>query len=77
MNNNLIDPSASLYIWQLAILICIVLWMYCLIDILKNKFEGNDKIIWTLVVILIPALGSILYLFIGKTKKNKNLEAKS
>ncbi|MDN3666025.1 PLDc N-terminal domain-containing protein [Algibacter miyuki] len=62
----------GLFIWQAIILISIGLWIYCLIDILKNKFAQNDKIIWILVVILIPFIGSLLYLFIGKNKKLKS-----
>ncbi|WP_415222220.1 PLD nuclease N-terminal domain-containing protein [Psychroserpens sp.] len=45
--------------------------MFCLIDILRNQFQKNDKIIWPLVVILLPILGSLLYLIIGKSKKLK------
>lgn len=65
------DFSIGLFIWQALLLISIGLWIYCLIDILKNKFAQNDKLIWVLVVIFIPLLGSLLYLFIGKNKKIK------
>lgn len=41
-----------------------------LIDILKNEFKGNNKIVWTLVVLFLPVLGGILYLFIGRGQKN-------
>ncbi len=71
MDNINNDFSIGLLTWQALILLSIALWIYCLIDILKNKFAQNDKIIWVLVVILIPFIGSILYLFIGKNKKLK------
>jgi hypothetical protein len=71
MDKTITDFAFGLFIWQSLILFSIGLWIYCLIDILKNKFEQNDKIIWILVVILLPILGSILYLFIGKNKKLK------
>ena len=71
MDKTITDFSFGLFIWQSLILVSIGLWIYCLIDILKNKFERNDKIIWILVVILLPILGSILYLFIRKNKKIK------
>ncbi len=71
MDKPITDFSLGLFTWQALILVSIGLWIYCLIDILKNKFEQNDKIIWILVVILLPILGSILYLFIGKNKKLK------
>jgi len=37
-----------------------------LIDILKRRFNGNDKIVWVLVVLFLPVLGSVLYFIIGK-----------
>ena len=63
------NTDTSLLTWQLLMLFSIGLWVYCLIDILKNRFEQNDKLIWLLVVSLVPFLGSLLYLFIGKNKK--------
>ncbi|WP_298318107.1 PLD nuclease N-terminal domain-containing protein [uncultured Aquimarina sp.] len=45
--------------------------MYCLIHILRSRFGNNDKIIWVLVVLIIPFIGSLLYLFIGK-RRNAN-----
>ncbi len=71
MNKTITDFSLELFTWQALILISIGLWIYCLIDILKNKFEKNDKTIWILVVLLLPFLGSILYLCIGNNKKIK------
>ncbi|WP_366142005.1 PLD nuclease N-terminal domain-containing protein [uncultured Aquimarina sp.] len=61
--------SFELLIFQIMILLSIGLWIYCLIHILKNRFSKNDKIIWILVVLLIPFIGSLLYLFIGKKKR--------
>ncbi len=69
MNELFTNLSFGLFFWQLFLIATVALWIYCLIDILKNEFEQNDKIIWLLVVILLPVLGSILYLFIGKAKK--------
>jgi hypothetical protein len=41
-----------------------------LIDILKSNFrDTNGKIIWALVVIFLPVIGSILYFLIGKSQK--------
>ncbi len=40
-----------------------------LIDILKSNFKGNDKIMWVLVVLLLPLLGALLYFLIGKNQK--------
>ena len=71
MNKTISEFSLGLFIWQALLLISIGLWIFCLTDILRNKFQKNDKVIWTLVVVLLPLLGSLLYLFIGKSKKLK------
>ena len=68
MDDLITDFSFGLFIWQFLILLAIGLWVYCLIHILKNKFEKNDKIVWVLVVILLPIFGSLLYLLIGRKK---------
>jgi hypothetical protein len=44
----------------------IILPIIALVHILPGKFEDNDKMIWSLVVIFIPVLGPILYFLIGR-----------
>jgi hypothetical protein len=48
-----------------------LIWLICLIDVLRNEFTGNNKIIWFLVVFFLPVIGSILYFFIGTDQKKK------
>jgi hypothetical protein len=53
-------------------LLPLLLVVYALYDILTNDFrDSNMKLIWVLVVILVPCLGSILYLTIGQNQKIK------
>lgn len=72
METTITDISYSLYIWQAFIFLTLGLSLFCLIDILRNKFQQNDKMVWVLVVILLPILGSLLYLTIGMRKKIKS-----
>ena len=52
------------------ILLPSIFWIIALIDILKSDFrDTNVKIIWALVVIFLPVIGSILYFLIGKSQK--------
>jgi len=40
-----------------------VIWIWTLIDCISNEpGEGNDKIIWVLVIVLTHLLGAIIYL---------------
>jgi len=47
-----------------------ILPIWALIDIIRSQFnEPNNKLIWVLVVLLLPFVGSILYLAIGRGQK--------
>lgn len=50
-------------------LLFLVLFIYCLVDILNNQFKDNEKVVWIVLVVLLPFIGSILYLAIGKKHK--------
>jgi uncharacterized membrane protein YczE len=47
------------------------IYIFVLVDILKSEFRGYNKIIWILLVLFLPALGTILYLLIGRKQKVK------
>jgi len=42
------------------------------IDILKNEFEGYNKLIWLLAVLFAPLIGSVAYFMIGKKQRILN-----
>ncbi len=54
---------------EIIILLVILLPLFALISILNSEFEGNDKLIWILIVLFMPFLGAILYYIIGKNKR--------
>ena len=62
--------------WQIILILIAVLGIIptiiALIDILKNKFEENSKIIWVLVVLFFNFIGAILYFTIGRKQKAEN-----
>ncbi|MGV8138108.1 MAG: PLDc N-terminal domain-containing protein [Mangrovibacterium sp.] len=64
----LIGPQ-ELVLILLIIGMMFLLPLIALISILRNSFEGNDKLIWVLVVLLLPVLGSILYFLIGRNRQ--------
>jgi len=56
--------------WQiLLVLFVLILPLMALISALKNQFDGNDKIIWVLLIIILPILGALLYFMIGRGKR--------
>jgi hypothetical protein len=52
-----------------ALVIIGIIALVAIIDILRHKFNGNDKLIWVLVVLILPVAGSMLYFFIGRKQK--------
>jgi hypothetical protein len=46
----------------LVLLILIALPLIALIDILRSQFDGNDKLVWVLVVLL-PYLAGMTFIF--------------
>ena len=59
------DERVLVLIW----LVPAILWVWALIDILKNEFSGSNKIIWLLVVFFLNIFGVILYYFMGRKQK--------
>lgn len=50
-----------------------IFWIWMLVDCLMNEpSEGNDKIIWAVVIVLTTVLGAILY-FIFRRPQRKRL----
>ena len=53
----------------LLIIFLILLWGSAIIDIIKNNFTMNKKLIWIIVVVFIPLLGAALYFMIERKIK--------
>ena len=47
-----------------------VLWVLAIVEIIRSEFQDKtERIIWLLLVILLPFLGTILYLMIGRKSR--------
>jgi len=53
------------------IVIPILIPILALVDIIKSDFEGNNKLLWVIIVLLANILGAILYFLIGRDQKIK------
>ncbi|WP_162428516.1 PLDc N-terminal domain-containing protein [Pontibacter pudoricolor] len=50
------------------------IWLGALIELLRSNFTDSiTKLIWLVVIVFIPVLGAILYLFIGRKQKVKTI----
>jgi len=47
-----------------------VLWVLAIVEIIRSEFKDKtERIIWLLLVILLPFLGTVLYLMIGRRSR--------
>ncbi|MFT6873672.1 MAG: cytochrome bd-type quinol oxidase subunit 2 [Roseivirga sp.] len=47
-----------------------IIVVVALVDIIRNEFnQSHNKLVWIIVVILLPVIGSVLYYFIGRKQK--------
>jgi hypothetical protein len=55
-------------------LLATIFWIWVLIDcISKESSTGNDKIVWTMLIIFIPLLGAGLYYFMRRPERIKEV----
>jgi len=62
------DVSFSFRWWYYHLFI-FLLPLLALISALMNDFPGNEKILWVLIILFLPFLGSVLYFLIGRGKR--------
>ncbi len=70
---SVIGLVVSLIGFLLSIL-CFVFWIWMLIDCLKYEpSTGNDKIVWALVIFLLNGIGALIYYFVRRPERIKQL----
>jgi prolipoprotein diacylglyceryltransferase len=59
--------------WLVAMgigILATIFWVWMIIDVAKNEPEnGNDKVIWILVVILAGVIGAAVYYFVRRPER--------
>ena len=61
----------------LLVFLCIALgvaafifWVWALVDCIRNEpAEGNDKLIWVLVILLLHGIGALIYFFARRPER--------
>ncbi len=49
------------------VLLTVILYIYCLIHCIRNnRLQGNSKLLWLIIILIAPFIGSLIYLAIGK-----------
>jgi hypothetical protein len=45
-------------------------WIWTLVDCVKNEpSQGNDKIVWVLVIVLASGIGALIYILVRRPER--------
>jgi len=70
MITGIISLFFILFLGLIGLLACIF-WIWMLIDAIQNKgLTDGEKIGWVLAIVFLHIIGSILYFFIARPKRN-------
>jgi len=50
----------------------LALWIYCIVDVIatnESLIRNLPKLVWLLIVILVPTIGSIVWLLLGRPER--------
>ena len=50
----------------------LALWIYCIVDVIatnENLIRNLPKLVWLLIVIFVPTIGSIVWLLLGRPER--------
>jgi hypothetical protein len=51
-------------------IVFLVVWIWALVDAVSNEpSEGNDKLIWILIIVLAGIIGAIIYLAVRRPER--------
>ena len=65
-------PQMGLIFWTMFSILIVVLPIVSLFSLLKSTSkDSTTKLIWVLVIVLVPVVGSIFYYIIGKEQRIK------
>jgi DMSO reductase anchor subunit len=68
---DLLQPSSGLLIWTILSIISFILFVAALISLLRNEqMHRTTKLMWAIIIIFVPLIGSILFFTLGKSEKN-------
>jgi hypothetical protein len=68
---NFIGPQEIIILMVFVVPFLFILPLIALMLVVTNQFEGNDKLMWVLIILFLPILGSLLYFVFGHSKRLK------
>lgn len=69
----IIQPEYGLIFWIAISIFLLLIWISAIVNIAKSDFtDHTTKLMWGLVVILLPLIGTILYFSVGRNQRINN-----
>lgn len=57
-------------VFILLMVLCVLLLIaWSFVDILRSDFPGGEKLVWVVLVWVMPFVGAVLYMAIGRRRK--------
>ncbi|MBT28515.1 MAG: transcriptional regulator [Thalassobius sp.] len=69
---DIISPGSGLLIWPMLLACHVLLILVASFNLLKVKFTDANKLIWLVIILFAPIVGSILYFINHKKYKTVN-----
>ncbi len=64
------NPATGLLVWQTVGLLIIVVYIFTVGSVALSRFrEGTHQLLWLLIVLIAPLLGTLLWFTLGKKYK--------
>lgn len=67
------SDAAAIFLILLIVFFClfvVLIWIWAIVDILRSRFDSDTtKLIWIILVIFLPLLGTILYWIVGRGQR--------
>lgn len=64
--------AMGILFWIIAI-IATIFWLWMLVDVLASSKPTGEKLVWVIVMLVVPVLGSLIYLIVGRNSTSPRL----
>ncbi len=61
-----IPEGAELVYLLLLLVLPAIFWIWTIVDCAMREPEGNDKLVWLIVIVLIGIIGSLIYCLVRR-----------
>lgn len=68
----LIQPDYGLVLWSIFSICVLFFLVLAIVSISKSDKDSDAKLLWLLVVIFLPLIGTLVYFFKGRSHRINN-----